>query len=112
MVDNSQQLQARWTIPESPNGVISSYVVNCNNTLSFTFDGVQVSAILTNLQPFTVYECSVYATTAARDGFFSTPSTARTAEAGKIYWTFIDMMHYHYLNGSAFCSKEFCSGSL
>ena len=87
MAGNPQQLQASWSIPSPFPGLIQSYIVNCNNSASYTFDGsriLKVSVIIRDLQPFTVYECNVHAVTTAGNGPFSTTSTARTDEAGKI----------------------------
>ena len=42
-----------------------------------------VETVLTGLQPFTVYECSVFANTSAGRGLESETSVAMTAEAGE-----------------------------
>ena len=80
-----EELEATWTSPDSANGVIRNYTVVCNGSVDpFVFDGSEFSVRLTDLEPFTLYECSVFATTDAGMGDASLPSAARTDEAGKI----------------------------
>ena len=80
------QLQANWTEPENRNGIIQNYTVVCNDSeVSQTFGGMEDSVRLIGLQPFTVYQCVVYATTNGGPGEESLPSSARTDEDGKTY---------------------------
>ena len=46
-------------------------------------DLAMVETVLTGLQPFTVYECSVFANTSAGQGPESETSIAMTTEAGE-----------------------------
>ncbi len=86
-----RQLEASWTIPDPANGVIQSYTVTCNESITFNFPGSQsamVSVTLNDQQtaqlaPFTVYECTVSAATNGGVGPVSEPSIARTVEDGE-----------------------------
>ena len=90
------ELEARWTIPEEPNGVILSYTVMCNGsevmTSSMTFGGSdvqlgrenEISVTLVGLDPFTVYECSVSAATNGGVGDASETAVARTEQDGEL----------------------------
>ena len=87
-------LSASWTIPESSNGVISGYTISCSSSLSgklepFIISDSVTTTILENLTPYTVYTCTVLATTAAGDGNSSEPQIARTDEDGKLLCIFI-----------------------
>ncbi len=79
-----QELEANWTVPDTPNGEIQSYTVLCNDSRMFTFNGSELSVRLTDLEPFTAYECTVSAATDGGVGNDSEPSVARTDEAGKL----------------------------
>jgi hypothetical protein len=86
VTSNPRALQANWTIPETPNGVIRNYTITCNNSETFTigrFEDQIVTFILNmNFDPFTVYECSVSAATNGGVGGSSEISVAMTAEDG------------------------------
>ena len=84
---SSTELQASWIIPEFPNGVIMNYTVVCNGSIISIYDanlgsGDERAVTLTGLDPYTVYECSVFATTDGGVGNASETSVARTAEDG------------------------------
>ena len=93
------QLLVIWNPPAEPNGIIISYTVNCyesllssgfgsqmeaNETLiSMVVLGNQSQAIVTDLEPYTYYECYVTATTSAGAGNISIIQSARTDESSK-----------------------------
>ena len=87
------ELEARWTIPEEPNGIILNYTVMCNgsevmtNSMTFGDSDAQlgsgdneISVTLVGLDPFTVYECSVSAATNGGVGDASETAVARTEQ--------------------------------
>ena len=81
-------IAASWNIPLPTNGVITSYTVVCNDTFMLVLqpspsDLAIVETVLTGLQPFTVYECSVFANTSAGRGPESETRVAMTTEAGE-----------------------------
>ena len=81
-------LAASWNIPLPTNGIIISYTVVCNSTIVLVLqpspsDLATVETVLTGLQPFTVYECSVFANTSAGRGLESETRVAMTTEAGE-----------------------------
>ena len=91
------ELEARWTIPEEPNGIIINYTVMCNGsemmTRSIAFNGSdiqlgsgenEISVTLVGLDPFTVYECSVSAATKGGVGDASETAVARTEQDGEL----------------------------
>lgn len=88
-----RELQANWRTPVQPNGVVLNYTVQCNGSVVFSFDisdsiseigssDIEISVTLTELDPFTVYECAVSAATAGGNGNFSEASVARTTQDG------------------------------
>ena len=82
------RLTASWNIPLPTNGVITSYTVVCNDTFMLVLrpspsDLAMVETDLNGLQPFTVYECSVFANTSAGRGLETETSIAVTTEAGE-----------------------------
>ena len=105
-----RQLQATWSIPEETNGAIQNYTVSCDDSDVFSYnasgheivDGGEmggstglpaadaITVILGNLDPFTMYECTVSATTNGGVGNASEPSVAMTEQDGKeeifTYW--------------------------
>ena len=107
-VDGSpSELEANWTVPASTNGIIRNYTVECNNSLAvFNFDdsgeeissdsmllpelgsggpAQMVTALLSGLAPFTVYECTVSASTNGGRGEASEAAVATTDEDGSLY---------------------------
>ena len=98
-----RHLQATWSIPEETNGAIQNYTVSCNDSSVFSYnasgyeivDGGEmrgstglpaadvISVTLGNLDPFTMYECTVSATTNGGVGIDSEPSVATTEQDGK-----------------------------
>ena len=91
MVENSPQtLMASWMEPAPANGVISNYTIRCTNTISTMARDPQVitdvsalSATLDGLTPFTMYKCTISASTGAGEGASSGPQSATTDEDGK-----------------------------
>ena len=91
------ELEARWIIPEEPNGAILNYTVMCNGSEvmanSMTFGGSdaqlgsgenEISVTLVGLDPFTVYECSVSAATNGGVGDVAETAVARTEQDGEL----------------------------
>ncbi len=90
--DRPTELEANWTTPAEANGIIQNYTVECNDSLVFPFDvsdgeigssNDRISTILENLDPFTVYECTVLAATDGGIGNASEPSVATTEQDGQ-----------------------------
>ena len=81
-------LSAFWMIPDPANGIISGYTISCSSPSGmlgpFTFNDSVTVTILENLTPYTVYTCTVLATTGAGDGNSSKLQMARTDEDGKL----------------------------
>ena len=75
--------QASWTPPKVANGVIQNYTVECNDSSIFDFGGTEVSGTLEDLEPFTVYECFVLASTDGGVGNASEAAVARTEQDGE-----------------------------
>ncbi|ORU94950.1 MAG: hypothetical protein A6F71_10070 [Cycloclasticus sp. symbiont of Poecilosclerida sp. M] len=77
-------------VPETTNGIISDYTINCNITGSnimmlapLTVNGSTFTATLEELTPFTEYMCTISASTGAGEGDSSGPQTVTTDEDGK-----------------------------
>ncbi len=85
-------LSASWRIPDPTNGIISGYTISCSSPSGmlepFVFSDSMTTAILENLTPYTVYTCSILATTGAGDGNSSEPQIARTDQDGNLQWFF------------------------
>lgn len=89
---SSQALSAAWMAPDVPNGIIAEYTIRCNETASDVIlppfsvltGSTVLSATLETLTPFTVYNCTVSASTGAGEGGSSDPQTATTGEDGKV----------------------------
>ena len=83
------QLMASWSPPEFENGNIVAYTVFCRMvydqdfTFRDTLDSLTLSVNVTDLMPFTSYECHVTANTSAGEGPPSNNATAMTDEDGK-----------------------------
>ena len=91
------ELLATWATPMTLNGIISNYTVYCRNSstqmysemipsddefTSFdTTDSPVTELTLTDLMPFTMYDCYVTATTGGGESQPSNMDTARTDEA-------------------------------
>ena len=76
---SSTMISIEWDEPESPNGIITSYMVNIE-PVSIQITTVELSVNISNLLPFTVYTVSISACTAVG----CTPmesETVRTLEA-------------------------------
>ena len=90
MVENSPHtLMASWMEPDPTNGIVSNYTIRCNDTISNIVRVPQVvtnvsalSATLDGLMPFTMYECTISASTGAGEGASSGPQSATTDEDG------------------------------
>ena len=94
---SSSVLLGNWTAPSTPNGIVTIYTVYCrkwqNQTypeqipptpLNYTVFNVssQPFVYLSDLQPFTFYQCYVTAGTSAGEGNSSNINMAQTVEAG------------------------------
>ena len=86
VLNNSQALQANWTPPDTPNGVIQNYTVRCNSTAEgMVVPGDATSVVLMlGFLPYTVYECSVFASTNGGVGNASESDVQRTEEDGEL----------------------------
>ena len=84
-----RQLEASWIIPDLANGEIQNYTLTCNESITFNVEydnnveTTTVSFTLNGLEPYTAYECSVFATTNGGQGMASSSVTATTTEDGK-----------------------------
>ena len=89
-------LSASWVRPLPANGIITVYTLYCTGTeeqfyedqivpeqFSQSLEGNVLSTILELLLPFTVYECSITASTSAGEGDESPPVVMRTNETCK-----------------------------
>nr|XP_006813188.1 PREDICTED: usherin [Saccoglossus kowalevskii] len=56
---NSTAFRVSWQPPESPNGDILNYTVYVDDVIIDTVDSVITSYVVTNLQPYTVYDVKV-----------------------------------------------------
>ena len=101
VTESSMQLFASWSAPELRNGIITKFTVYCRKSevqsyieqqpagLNNPFmeqsvtDGKASSVrFVTNLEPFTGYDCYVTATTSVGEGEQSNNDSARTDEDG------------------------------
>lgn len=88
--ENSTTLSASWTMPYNPFDYfdMENYVIEivCNESLTFEVpaapDSETITFILTGLTPFTVYKCSVFATSNNGSEKVSNSSIAMTGEDG------------------------------
>eukprot|EP00731_Ephydatia_muelleri_P029842 Em0021g365a len=93
---SSSVLLGNWTAPSTPNGIVTNYTVYCRkwqnqtypeqippNPLNYTVFNVssQPFVYLSDLQPFTFYQCYVTANTSAGEGNSSNINMAQTVEA-------------------------------
>ena len=78
---NSTALNINWGVPCEPNGIITEYRLLQSNQVIFT--GLEMTYIVTGLEPFTEYSFTIMACTAKGCGA-SSPATQRTAEATPI----------------------------
>ena len=73
--------------PSSPNGIILYYSIHCNHSTTslptVVVSGDATMATLTDLIPFTHYECYVIANTSMGEGEPSNTSIAQTLEDGE-----------------------------
>ena len=100
------QLFASWTTPEPTNGDITSYTVFCreNGAVDGKFMarevvlGMETMVQLTDLLPFTAYECFVIANTSVGAGNASNLDVERTNEDSEYIH-----MHACTSNSLTFC---------
>ena len=70
--------------PSSPNGIILYYSIHCTTSLpTVVVSGDATMATLTDLIPFTHYECYITANTSMGEGEPSNTSIAQTVEDGE-----------------------------
>ena len=111
--ESPRELYATWESPTVPNGIITSYSVYCfesfepesgsgsgsgrgvNPLLLFsdssaasdvhisTVNGSELETTITDLIPYTIYDCYVTANTSAGESDPSRTKSTRTDEAGK-----------------------------
>ena len=99
--DSPSELILTWNLPLEPNGIITAYTVYCSERLSGSGDirdalliatdiMITVSenisqVVVTDLMPYTVYDCYITANTSAGEGSLSTVQSARTDESGDLH---------------------------
>lgn len=88
-----------WDYPSEPNGIITSYRVYCYETYDSSGEGETddsidvnvtttvvagnvIEAVVTDLTPYTFYDCYVTANTSVGEGTASDTDSARTDESG------------------------------
>lgn len=86
--DSPNSLSASWMVPDTTNGIISGYTINCTTQseegmMTFNIDAGNTATMLGDLRAFTEYTCVISATTGAGEGAFSDPQTETTAEDSK-----------------------------
>ena len=108
--NNPRALQADWTPPNTPNGVIQSYTVTCNGTTGDMMVAVEMTSVLLMLefQPYTLYECSVFASTNGGMGDASESDVQRTEQDGQLC-SFLGILRIHFLLSSSLGSEKFHS---
>ena len=79
---SSTSVHLSWEPPALPNGIIIGYGLHQSGVPTVLFSGLGFNFTVTNLQPFTIYEFRVNASTIAGSGF-SPWSQASTFEDGK-----------------------------
>lgn len=101
--DSPNELFVSWEHPLEPNGIITSYSVYCYEAYDseigsaysseerdfleeplVTVPGGVTEAVVTELIPYTFYNCYVTANTSAGEGNASDSTTARTDESGTV----------------------------
>ena len=86
---NSTAMRVTWEQPALPNGIVLGYGLHQkalkDNIEMLLFSGMGFSFTVTSLQPFTVYEFRVNASTIAGSGF-SEWTQIKTFEDGKSYF--------------------------
>ena len=92
---SSSALMATWTPPSTPNGIVTGYTVYCTVSLNQTYPEQvptgastytifsQTSAYLSDLLPFTLYQCYVTANTSVGEGNSSISNTSQTPQDSK-----------------------------
>ena len=95
------QLSASWSVPIPRNGIITAYSVHCNTsanqsypeqvigsnvpTIRSVVNGTTLATTLTELSPYTQYNCYVTANTSVGEGSPSVLSTSSTVEGGMLF---------------------------
>ena len=85
VVVDSTFILLQWSPPLVPNGRIVSYTISYNSTEkedSLTVPDTS-QYLITNLEPYTLYHFTIFASTAIGDGPGSPPIEVRTQTAGK-----------------------------
>lgn len=93
--DSPTELLVSWEHPVEPNGIITSYSVYCYDSEIgsaysieelkeplITVQGDVTEAVVTELIPYTFYNCYITANTSVGEGNASDSATARTDESG------------------------------
>ena len=85
VVVDSTFILLQWSPPLIPNGRIVSYTISYNSTEqedSLTVPDMS-QYLITNLEPYTLYHFTIFASTAIGDGPASPPIEVRTLIAGR-----------------------------
>lgn len=85
IVVDSTFVSLQWSPPSIPNGRIVSYTISYNSTEkedSLTIPDTS-QYLITNLEPYTLYHFTIFASTAIGDGPASPPIEVRTLTSGK-----------------------------
>ena len=81
------ELQVIWDPPADPNGLVIAYTVYCTASgmeHKLVLSGNTSQVVVTNLLPYTFYDCYVTANTSAGEGNSSIVQSVRTPESGKL----------------------------
>ena len=76
-------LIATWSVADPVNGVLLSYTITCNGSISETFPALTMTVTVAGLQSYTVYSCSVVARTIGGVGDASNTAEEGTVKDGK-----------------------------
>ena len=97
---SSTSIHATWEQPALPNGIVVGYglIQKTGGTETVLFSGKRFNFTVTNLQPFTVYEFRVNASTVAGSGF-SEWTQVTTLEDGKFFVSclFLKIIQLEYI---------------
>ena len=102
--DSPTELLVSWDYPLEPNGIITSYRVYCYETDAYSSGGGEsdelvvnvttavvpgnvTEGVVTELTPYTFYDCYVTANTSVGEGNASDSDSARTDESGNCVTT-------------------------
>ena len=84
VAESSISISVSWSAPETPNGVITEYQLQCSGggqVFNWTVMGSQTTTTLSGLLPYTNYSCSITAHTSVGGGPAATVNVT-TAQDG------------------------------